>query len=115
MASEPAAGANDWMTCRTFAAMRKEILLVAKAMRKSPAGLLSLSGLEARLYQMSDFASWHPEQLFFLADFNSLRAELQQLTPANDELLRFAERHPPDMSWWTDTTNPFEVEQDAEA
>ena len=61
-----------------------------------------------------DAVSWHPEQTFFLVDFNSLRAELQQLTPGNDELLRFAEKHPPDMSWWTDTTNPFEVEEDAE-
>ena len=115
MASEPAEGANDWTTCKTFAAMRKAILLVARAMRKSAAGLLSLSGLDARLNHMSDFASWHPAHPSHRVDFNTLRGELRQLTPTNAELLRFAERHPPGMSWWTDTTNPFEVEDDGDA
>ncbi len=58
--------------------------------------------------------SWHPTQTVYLADFNALRAELAELTPSNDELLRFAQRHPPDMSWWTEAGSAFESEEDIE-
>ncbi|MCH7702251.1 MAG: hypothetical protein IID37_11240 [Planctomycetes bacterium] len=58
--------------------------------------------------------SWHPTQTFYHADFNVLRAELAELTPSNDKLLRFAQKHPPDMSWWAEAGNAFESEEDIE-
>jgi hypothetical protein len=50
---------------------------------------------------------WRPSEFRQEVDIDALRKRIEQLTPANDDLLEFAKKHHPSDQWWQQTDDPF--------